>query len=139
MELPKDFALPESDERYLKEKGYAWQLLCDDEGVCLVIEKYPVSGELYDRSGTDLMIRIPPQYNNAALDMFYADPPLRMKGTDKYPDRADSFIDRVKRRWQQFSRHFPVPWRPGVDGLPTLLTFVQRELHGKKGPLCATR
>ena len=122
--------LPESDEEYLKQKAYVWELIPVGQEACLVIKGYPVSSEIYDRAVTDVMIRIPAQYNNAALDMFYADPPLKLKN-GSYPNRADYFENHAGRQWQRFSRHFPSPWRPGVDGLPTLLTFVHRELQQK--------
>jgi hypothetical protein len=122
--------LLEDDERYLNEKGLRWRLEPDGEGQCLIIEGYPVSGDVYDRTQTDLLIKIPPQYNNTKLDMFYVDPPLRLKGTTTYPDRANTFIRFLDRDWQQFSRHFP-DWKAGRDGVPTLMTFVQRELQRK--------
>ena len=122
--------LPEEDEEYLRQKGYAWELIPVGSEGFLVLKNVAVSADVYDRSTTDVMIRIPAQYNNAALDMFYCEPPLKLK-SGGYPDRADHFEDHIARHWQRFSRHFPVPWRPGVDGLPTLLTFVQRELSRK--------
>ena len=66
--------LPEDDEEYLRTKGYTWELVPEGDGACLILQGYPVSPELYDRAITDLMVRIPAQYNNAALDMFYCDP-----------------------------------------------------------------
>ncbi len=124
--------LPESDEDYLRAKGYQYELVAvGDEGL-LVIKDYPVSGDIYNCASTNLMIRIPAQYNNAALDMFYCEPELRLKANNTYPEAAGHFEEHAGRRWQRFSRHFPTPWRPGVDGLPTLLTFVYRELqHGR--------
>lgn len=119
--------LPEDDEEYLRTKGYTWELVSEGDGACLILKGYPVSPELYDRASTDLMIRIPAQYNNAALDMFYCDPPLKLRN-GSYPAAAETVEDHVNRRWQRFSRHFPTPWRAGVDGLPTLLTFAHREL-----------
>lgn len=119
--------LPEDDEGYLAAKAYAWELVPNGDGACLVIKGYAVAAALYDRASTDLMIRIPSQYNNAALDMFYCDPPLRLRNGN-YPQAADQFEEHAQRRWQRFSRHFPTPWRAGIDGLPTLLTFAHREL-----------
>lgn len=122
--------LLEEDEEYLRQKGFTWELVPAEKQAYLVIKGYPVAAEIYDRSSTDVMIRIPALYNNAALDMFYCEPPLKLK-SGGYPDRADHFEDHIGRRWQRFSRHFPTPWRAGVDGLATLLTFVHRELQRK--------
>lgn len=124
--------LPEGDEDYLKTKGYDFELIAAGSEACLVIKDYPVSAEIYNRASTNLMIRIPAQYNNAALDMFYCEPELRLKANNAYPEKADHFEKHVERNWQRFSRHFPTPWRAGIDGLSTLLTFVHRELqHGR--------
>jgi len=59
--------LPEDDEAYLRTKGYAWDLVPTGDGGCLILKGYAVSAALFDRASTDLMVRIPAQYNNAAL------------------------------------------------------------------------
>ena len=123
--------LPEGDENYLNNKGHAWELVPDGSGACLVFKDYVVSTERYDRSKTDLMIRIPAGYNNAGLDMFYVDPPLKLKNTNTYPKAAEVFETHAGRTWQRFSRHLPAAWRAGVDGLPMFLALVQRELQAK--------
>lgn len=123
--------LPEDDEAYLNGKGYRWELIPAGEEAFLVLHSFPVSAELYDHSAVDLMIRIPAQYPNAKLDMFYVDPALRLK-SGGYPDRADHFEDHAHRHWQRFSRHIPdAQWRVGIDGIPTLLTFACRELQAR--------
>lgn len=119
--------LPEEDERYLKEKGFAYELLPDGGGGLLLLNDYALDGDRYEPPATTLMVRIPAQYPNAKLDMFYADPPIKLKN-GKYPNRADRFEDHGGRKWQRFSRHLP-GWRVGTDGLPTLLTFAHRELR----------
>lgn len=123
--------LLEVDEDYLREKGLGWQLQAHGEGACLILPGYAVNAVLYDRDRTDLMIRIPGQYNNAGLDMFYVDPPLRLRAGGGYPPAAEVFEDFLNRRWQRFSRHLPTPWRAGVDALPSFLALVHRELQGK--------
>jgi hypothetical protein len=122
--------LPEDDEAFLRNKGYAYKLIPDGEGACLVIEGYPVNPEVYDRPETDLMIRIPAQFNIAALDNYYVDPPIRLK-TGGYPPAADHFEDHAGRKWQRFSRHLPRPWRAGVDGLQMFFGPIFKELQSK--------
>jgi len=66
----------------------------------------------------------------AQLDMWYLDPPLRLKGSSVYPDRADTFEAHGGRNWQRFSRHLPSgAWRAGVDGLPMFFNFIIEELR----------
>ena len=123
--------LPEDDESYLRDKGYGWQLIPDGNGAFLVIKDYPTSAQLFDRDRTDLMVRIPAGYNNAGLDMFYVDPPLRLREGGGYPQAADHFEDHVGRHWQRFSRHLKNAWRAGIDGLPSFLSLIHRELQAK--------
>lgn len=121
--------LPEDDELYLQEKGFIFEIVPDGSGGLLLLKDYKIDTTRYEPAVTTLMVRIPAQYPNAKLDMFYADPPIKLKENGHYPDRADHFENHAGRKWQRFSRHLP-DWRPGLDGLPTLLTFVQRELQG---------
>lgn len=123
--------LPEEDEAFLNAKGFAWQLAPDGAGGCLIISGYPVNDVMYDRASVDLMVRIPAQYNMAALDNYYVDPPLRLRGGGAYPHRADSFENHAGRSWQRFSRHLPGTWRPGIDGLQMFFAHIHRELRAK--------
>lgn len=72
--------LPDDDERYLTEKGFDWALLSDNAGACLVLRNYPIDAAKYEVTRTDVMVRIPAQYPMANLDMFYADPPVKLRG-----------------------------------------------------------
>ena len=121
--------LPEDDETYLAGKEYDWEMLPEGSDGCLVIKNFPVSGELFDHTATDLMIRIPSSYPNAALDMFYVDPPLKLKATNAYPRAAEQFEDHAGRRWQRFSRHFEGKWKVGTDCVASFLSLIRSELH----------
>lgn len=122
--------LPEDDEFFLRRKGFKWSLVPDGDGGFLIIEAFPVSGAKYDRESTVLMVRIPPKYNMAKLDMWYVDPPLRLKGSNQLPNAAATFETHAGRSWQRFSRHLPDgAWRAGVDGLPMFFTFINSELR----------
>lgn len=123
--------LLEEDEEYLNQKGLDWDLVADSAGGCLILKNHPVSEESFDRSVTDLMVRIPAQYPMAALDMFYADPPLLLRAGG-YPVAAEYFEQHAGRNWQRFSRHLSTPWRAGVDRLPMFLALMRKELHLRK-------
>jgi hypothetical protein len=122
--------LLEEDEAYRKEKGYAYELVPEGENACLIIKGYPLSPNKYDRDAVDLLICIPKGYNDAKLDMYYVDPPVRLKASGQYPNKADHFEGHAKRNWQRFSRHLP-EWRPGIDTLQNFLPLVHRELQDK--------
>ena len=123
--------LPEDDEAFLNSKGLSWRLVPDGAGAFLIVAGYAVNEETYDRAAVDLMVRIPAQYNLAGLDMYYVDPPLRLRNGGSYPQAAESFESHDGRSWQRFSRHLPIPWRPGVDGLRMFFAHIHRELQAK--------
>ncbi len=122
--------LLEVDELYLKEKGYNYRLMADGEVGCLVITGYALAPGKYDRDVVDLLICIPKGYNDATLDNYYVDPPVRLKANGQYPPNADYFEDHAGRKWQRFSRHLP-QWRAGIDTLQSFLPLVHRELQDK--------
>jgi E2/UBC family protein E/multiubiquitin len=120
--------LPEQDEKYLNEKGYRWSV---KPGGLLVLEGLAVSADKYDRSAVDLMIRVPPTYPMAALDMFYVAPELKLK-SGGYPNQAEVFEEHGGRRWQRFSRHLQDRWKVGVDSVKSFLALILAELQSKR-------
>ena len=126
--------LLEEDEEYLTAKGYEWELRQDGDSGWLLIRGYPLAEGRFDHPRTDLLIRIPPGYNNAKLDMFYVQPHLKLAATDRYPDCADEFaLNFDGRQWQRFSRHLNdvdgATWKAGVDNLRSFLALVNRDLR----------
>ena len=124
--------LPEDDQKFLEERGYDWSIHPgDSQGGFLVIRNFDVNGGGFSPSSTDLMIRIPPQYNMAPLDMWYCDPPIRLAATGQFAQASEVTEAHLGRNWQRFSRHLPAGvWRPGIDGLRTFMPFIWRELQG---------
>ncbi|MDB5340073.1 MAG: hypothetical protein JWN70_5692 [Planctomycetaceae bacterium] len=122
--------LLEADEQYLVSRGLNYEVIADGEGLGLVFKNFPLSPGKYDREVTDLLICIPKGYNNAKLDNFYLDPPVRLKATGQYPDRGDVFEPHAGRTWQRLSRHLP-KWRAGIDTLRSFLPFAEKELQDK--------
>ena len=119
--------LPEDDEAYLNEKGFTWELVPGGPGGYLILRNVPICAGKYDQDHTDLLIMIPGGYNQTQLDMFWTDPPLRLKNGE-YPPAATLFESHLGRTWQRFSRHL-ASWRPGLDGLPMFLALIQGELQ----------
>lgn len=124
--------LLEEDEEYLTSKQYNWNFVSGTNEGFLIIKDYPLDPNKYQSTQSNIMIRIPQGYNFAALDCFYADPPIKLKETDEYPPAANQFPTFDNKTWQQFSRHFTnTPWRPGVDTIQTLLTLISKELQNR--------
>ncbi len=73
------------------------------------------------------MILLPPGYPDCAPDMFYCLPWLNLAATGGEP-RATQVRQMFQgRSWQRWSRHNH-EWRPGVDGLHTMVKRVERAL-----------
>jgi len=136
--------LPLRDEEYLNAKGLDWRLHEDREGYWLAISSVGFDIKQFDReaeqgkptrvdSSVELLIRIPSQYPQAKLDMFWVSPTLRIKDSAAYPNRADHFENHLGRKWQRFSRHLQ-SWRAGIDGLPMYLSLITRVLNPGRNP-----
>ena len=116
----------EDDESYLNEKGYDWSVQQDaSHGNCLVIKDFPINFEKFSVNKTDLLVIIPPQYNNVALDMFYVKPEVKLKD-GQYPQAADQSFNCLGEIWQRFSRHI-TNWQPGLDAIHSFLSLVKKE------------
>lgn len=125
--------LPEDDEDYLNDQGFDWSLAPDgDKAGFLVIKNFDVAGGGFTPPTTDLMIRIPAQYNMAQLDMWYCNPPILIASTGQPAPACQCTEIFLGRPWQRFSRHLPPgTWKAGVDNLRTFMRHVHRELQGK--------
>lgn len=150
--------LPEGDEAYLASKELSWTLRRDGATVWLFIFGFEFDPDRFAaargpdpcaastagvegardpfsdwaRATSDhsvvLMIKIPAQYPQAKLDMFWTWPHLKDKRTGKDPDRASVVEPHFGRQVQRFSRHLP-QWRPGVDSLAGYLALIQNILR----------
>jgi hypothetical protein len=125
--------LLEEDEEYLRSKGYEWEVREEGGSGWLTIRAYALAFGRFDREIADLLIRIPPGYNMAKLDMFYVSPALRLRDTNTYPPAADCFEDHCGQNWQRFSRHLDevngATWTPGVDNIRSFMVLVSRDLR----------
>ncbi len=126
--------LPEDDQQFLNGHGYNWTVHPDGgQGGLLVIKGFDVSGGGFSPSATDLMIRIPAQYNMAQLDMWYCDPPIRIAATGQFAAASEVTEQHLNRAWQRFSRHLiSGSWHPGVDNLRSFMPLIWRELQGRR-------
>jgi hypothetical protein len=95
---------------------------------CIVLRAFRLPPG-FDRTQSDLLLRLSAGYPDVAPDMWWFDPPIRR--TDNQPIPATQVIERhVGRSWQRWSRHFVAgQWRSGIDGLESFLALIRRELE----------
>lgn len=118
--------LPAVDREVLRARGLlnAKATLVGEE-IFLIIENYPVP-DGYDADEVALLLRLPRQWPDGAVDMFWTSPNLKIASTGELPQATQVSIEHGGRHWQRWSRHFS--WRPGQDGLETLLIIVSNSL-----------
>lgn len=119
--------LLESDEEYLKQKGYVFETSAQGSELHVIIHGFPLPSS-YSVTSVDLLVRIPAGYPNAKLDMFWTNPSVTL-ANGGVPKTAEVSATIGGRTWQRWSRHWTTRWRPGVDGLDTFLVAVRNELN----------
>lgn len=118
--------LPTADVAHLRHRGLTFRAVLEGNFVALVISDYPLPLG-FDRLTVDLLIRLPsPGWPDVKPDMWWTMPWIKVVARDAYPNAADQPQAFEGQNWQRWSRH-STKWRPGHDGLATLLAQVDRE------------
>lgn len=121
--------LPQNDLEHLQQKGYTFEETSDGGMLCIVIKGFRLPAG-YDPPVTDLLLRLPVGYPDAAPDMFWCNPPVRLGANGSFPQAADLMEQYLGGTWQRFSRHLaPGVWRPGTDCLESYLSLIRRDLE----------
>ncbi len=116
-----------ADWRCLEDRGLAYEVSAEVGMTCVVIRSWHLPGG-YDRTESDLLIRLPVGFPDLAPDMWWLAPAVKLAGgaTVQATDLTETYLGR---QWQRWSRHFqPGQWRSGLDGLESYLALIQREL-----------
>ena len=128
----RDFALLETDERYLDALGLAWET----EGAgkrWLIIHDYPLPAG-YTASKVTLALNIPPTYPQAQIDMFYVYPVVQLSAGRAIP-AAQTLKDIRGLSFQRWSRHRGPgsKWNPAADNVVTHLALVETAIAKEVG------
>lgn len=119
--------LPLKDRRYLAQRGILFQEF-DTPHKAVVLRGYEMPENRFDAANADVLILLPAAYPDCAPDMFYALPWLRLAGSQRFPNAADVAHEFGGQSWQRWSRH-NTEWRPGIDGIWTMLKRVDTALE----------
>jgi hypothetical protein len=88
----------------------------------LVISDYELPSG-FEPNRVDLLLKLPPGYPDAAPDMFWVSPAVRM--TNGNVPRATSNERLLGKNWQRFSWHLAAgAWKPGVSDLRDFLRCI---------------
>lgn len=118
--------LPIKDRRYLAQRAIPYDEI-DGQQKAILLKGYELPRDRFDAANADVLILLPASYPDCAPDMFYALPWLRLVGSNRYPNAADVPLDFAGQNWQRWSRHNDA-WRPGVDGIWTMIKRVDSAL-----------
>ncbi|MBD2015227.1 hypothetical protein H6F96_14760 [Microcoleus sp. FACHB-53] len=120
--------LPSRDREYLESKGFVFHEIVDGGNKGIVLPKFRLPTHKYDASQVDVLILLPSGYPDVPPDMFYLEPWVKLIQGNCYPKAANNPFAFSGRSWQRWSRHNN-EWRPGVDGIWTMLKRVEHALE----------
>lgn len=116
--------LSEEDKMYLQNSGYIFE----EVGRCVILKGRKLPDGKFDSEHVDIMIELPARYPHTAPDMFYLLPWVKLAQVNRYPNAADVSKNFNGQNWQRWSRHNN-EWRPGIDGIWTMLKRVEYALE----------
>lgn len=120
--------LPKKCQQYLAKRGLVHEQLEEGAQKVVILRDVKLPEGKYDAAQADILIVLPPGYPDCAPDMFYAMPWLRLNTTRAYPRAADQSVGFKGLQWQRWSRH-NTAWRPGVDGIWTMVKRIEEALE----------
>jgi len=116
--------LPEMDRRYLSDHGIKAEIANDGPHIGVVLKQMYLPEGKFNHPSADILVILPQGYPDLAPDMFFSDPWLTLLSMGRYPTCADVSHPFVGRNWQRWSRH-NASWRPGIDGLHTMIKRIE--------------
>jgi len=121
-------SLPPDDKDHLAARGIAFDVITDGGETAVILRCYPLPAGKFDHARADVLVILPGGYPDAVVDMFHCDPWLKLASTGAHAKAADVSRVFAGRNWQRWSRH-NYAWRPGVDGIHTVLGRIDRALR----------
>ncbi len=120
--------LPSNDRQYLENRGLHFEEVVDGTQKGIILREFPLPQSRFDTERADILILLPSGYPDAPPDMFYLLPWVKLVQNAKYPLAADQPFQFNSHNWQRWSRHNN-EWRPGVDGIWTILKRIENALE----------
>ena len=120
-------ALPSKDQVFLADHGYDFDVHVEGSNTGIVLKSVTLPVGKFCHETADVLILLPKGYPDCSPDMFYVSPKLTLAGTGQVPKACTVEHRFGGRIWQRWSRHNNA-WRPGVDGLRTMVARVQSAL-----------
>ncbi|WP_306112589.1 MULTISPECIES: multiubiquitin domain-containing protein [unclassified Roseovarius] len=118
--------LPSFDQTFLVDHGYQFEVVQEGRETGIILKSLELPEGKFNVEAADILVRLPAGYPDCAPDMFYASPHLTLANgqVPKACTVQHTFAGRV---WQRWSRHNNA-WRPGIDGLRTMVARIKTAL-----------
>jgi hypothetical protein len=123
-----EHVLPPEDREYLTSCGIVFEERSEGGAKAVVLKGWSLPQGRFDNRAADILILLPAAYPDCAPDMFYLSPWVRLVTSNQYPNAANVAHAFAGQSWQRWSRHNNA-WRPGVDGIWTMVRRIERALE----------
>jgi Prokaryotic E2 family E len=120
--------LPEKDSQYLSDRGFSWEEVEDGVTKGIILQNFNLPVGRFSTPTANILIILPGLYPDVAPDMFFLMPWLHLASSGAFPKAADVPFLFQQQSWQRWSRHNN-EWRPGIDGIWTMLKRVENALE----------
>jgi hypothetical protein len=120
-------SIPEPELESLRGDGLEYSIVPEGNMTCLVVQRFGLPAG-YNRTESDLLLRLPAGFPDVPPDMWWFDPPVLRADGSRVP-ATEAVENHLGRSWQRWSRHFNAgQWRPGLDCLESFLALIRKEL-----------
>lgn len=119
--------LPDTDRAFLEAAGYDYQVVEDQQMLCVRIRNYALPAGL-SQDSVEVMFRLQAGYPDLPPDMWWVHPAITTEVGAVI--EATSPEAHFGLEWQRWSRHLPPnTWMPGVDSLKSFMALLDSETH----------
>jgi len=115
--------LPSFDQNFLADQGYQFDVIQEGGKTGIILKSLDLPEGKFTVERADILVLLPAGYPDCAPDMFYASPHLTLT-TGQVPKACSAQLTYTGRIWQRWSRHNDA-WRPGIDGLRTMIARIK--------------
>jgi hypothetical protein len=120
--------LPESDRQYLGDRCFTWEEVVDGFYKGIILHNFCLPAGRFNVPTADVLIVLPSGYPDVPPDMFYLLPWLQLMPSGGAPKATEAAFSFLGQSWQRWSRHNNA-WRPGIDGIWTMLKRIENALE----------
>ncbi len=120
--------LPQQDRQYLSDRGLTWEEVVDGANKGIILRNFCLPVGRFTVPSANVLIVLPSGYPDVAPDMFYLMPWLQLLPNGSFPRATEAAFAFQGQSWQRWSRHNN-EWRPGLDGIWTMLKRVENALE----------